>query len=147
MTPTERQHIAYLVFEYCQLVDTAQFDALSELLEHCTLLDADNKTIAKGAAIGDFYRKIIRLDPKSGTPGTLHIAHALHLIGQGEEVECQANFFVLQKNQHQSADVIISGQYRSVFDRSDKQLGQFRFRKHQIIPTHIGDLSRHLKME
>ena len=138
---SDQRQIANLLHRYCELVDTAQFETLGQLMVQCTLLDAEENLIARGKEIGQFYQKIIRVNPDSEIPNTLHVAHGLKIKRSEQDAVCDAKFFVLQKISSGDVSVIISGNYHSEFKLSE---GKYQFSKHQITPTFMGDLSEHL---
>ena len=142
-----RAEIEQLVHRYAELVDSGDFEGVANLFAEGEILGPDGATIASGYdAVLDLYRRSVRLDPQSGTPGTRHLVTNLivELSADRSTANGRCYFTVLQVVPRGGLQPIISGRYRDQFRRAETT---WRFRSRQMIPDMLGNVEHHLAPE
>ena len=143
MNDNHTQQIAALLYRYAYGIDTGDFDSVVEMFGNTSILDGQGNTIAKGSAqIKQFYQRIIKIYPDTGTPKTQHVVSNVLIQSQTEDLlKATANYSVFQKLDNGKIEAIICGHYHSVFKPSDHG---WEFYQHQTKPLMVGDMSNHL---
>jgi 3-phenylpropionate/cinnamic acid dioxygenase small subunit len=133
-----------LLVRYCELVDTADWDAVGELFRHGALVDGRGNELASGAeSVAAFYRSSVRLH--DGTPGTKHLVLNIVIRPDGDHaVTARSSYLVLQALDGFPLQPIITGRYHDHLVRRD---GSWTFAERRFFVDLAGDLSRHLTYE
>ncbi|MFL6206767.1 MAG: nuclear transport factor 2 family protein [Acidimicrobiales bacterium] len=143
MTPGDE--IRNLLGQYCERIDTADFDGVGELFEHAALADEHGRELARGsAAVRDFYRAGTLLH--DGSPRTKHVVTNTVLdVSEGtDRAGARSSYVVLQQVGDGPLHPIITGRYHDSFERHD---GRWRFAERRFLVDLVGDLRDHLAYE
>ena len=138
------QGVTDLLGRYCELVDTADWDALGEMFARGALADEHGNEIARGSrAVAAFYRDGTRL--YDGAPRTKHIVSSTVVEGAEDGLlVARSSFLVLQATDDFPLQPIICGRYRDTFSADGDS---WAFAERRFAVDLVGDLSRHLTYE
>lgn len=143
MNPSPATAIANLVYRYAELIDEGDFAGVARLFEDGCVVGPDGGESRGFEAVLDLYRGAARIYPESGTPCTQHVTTNLiiEIDEAGHSAQARSVFTVYQALEDFPLQVIITGSYRDEFALVD---GAWGFRRRQILPRLVGDMSRHL---
>ncbi|MEM0955543.1 MAG: nuclear transport factor 2 family protein [Pseudomonadota bacterium] len=130
-----------LLFSYARSIDAGDFEALASLFTHGAIEGPDGSLIQGKAAVLALYQKTTRIYTDTGTPCTHHVTTNVDIKVEGEQASALSYFTVYQSLSDFPLQAIICGRYHDDFAQAD---GRWLFRKRRIVPTLLGDLSRHL---
>jgi 3-phenylpropionate/cinnamic acid dioxygenase small subunit len=134
---TDEQLIANLLYRYADLIDTGDFDGLTELFAHAEYKPGGGSFT--GAQVTEMMAQWTKRY-EDGTPRTKHVTTNIALDIQGDAATSQSYYTVMQSlNGH--IEPIIAGRYHDRFERFD---GTWRFAERRILVDLVGDLSQHL---
>lgn len=145
MNKQDTQDIAALYYRYAYGIDAGDFDSVVKMFEHTSILDSQGNVLAQGSAqIKQFYLRIIKIYPDTGTPKTQHVVSNVLIHSQSkDQIKAIANYSVFQKQPNGHIEAIICGQYHSVFKSG---VDGWFFYQHQTKPLMVGDMTHHLKI-
>ena len=136
--------VANLVARYAELLDSADYAGVGELLAHCRLSSAAMQFERSGREeIAAHFASVTHVY-EDGTPRTKHVTTNLQVYVDDEAGTAtgRAYFTVLQELAGTgNLAPICAGRYQDEFERVD---GTWRFSKRHIIRDLDGDLSNHL---
>jgi hypothetical protein len=138
----ERQDILRLMNEYCYRIDAGDKLGFARLFEHGTfeLRGDPNGGLSGTQALLDMLENVILYD---GKPQTKHVMsnETIEIDPGGETASAQCYIAVYQALPPDfPLQPIFMGHY---FDSFEKVGGEWRFKRREISPDLIGDLSRH----
>lgn len=138
----ERQAILRLMNEYCYRIDAGDKLGFAQLFEHGTfeLRGDPNGGLSGTQALLDMLENVILYD---GKPQTKHVMsnETIELNPDGRTASAQCYIAVYQALPPDfPLQPIFMGHY---FDRFEKVGSEWRFKRREISPDLIGDLSRH----
>lgn len=135
--------IANLIARYAELVDDGDFAGVGELLADATFAGSGG-ALTGGAAITAMLRATV-ITYADGTPRTQHVTTNLQIEADDQAGTAIARSYVtvLQALPDLPLQPIAAGRYRDRFERRD---GQWRFVERRVRITHVGDVSRHLRL-
>ena len=138
-------NIERLYYRYAYAIDNGDLQGAAKMFENAIIHDAAGKSLAQGAEqVKQFYDRIIKLHPSTGTPKTQHVvSNVLILEQRDDELSATANYSVFQKLDSGNIEAIICGQYHSVFRLAP---AGWEFYRHHTKPLMVGDMSNHLKI-
>jgi len=135
--------IRNLLGTYCELMDEADWPAVSAMFADAELVTADGTVVAAGAdAVQRLYERGTRL--YDGSPRTRHVTANSIIEVDGDTANARSSYVVFQGVPDAPLQPIITGRYRDRFVRVD---GRWRFAQRMFLIDHVGDLSRHLTYE
>ena len=136
--------IQNLVYRYCLLVDTADFDGVGALFARASLdYGMGGEAFDKNpAAIAQRLRDAVQLYGNPAVPLTRHVCTNLIIESDGPDTaHAESSVFVLQATPNLPLQTIIAGRYHDRFARTD---GQWHFTSRRFASDLMGDLSAHL---
>jgi len=138
----ERQAILRLMNEYCYRIDAGDKLGFAKLFEHGTfVLRGDpNGGLSGTEALLKMLENVVLYD---GKPQTKHVMsnETIELDSDGKTASAQCYIAVYQALPPDfPLQPIFMGHY---FDSFEKVAGKWRFKRREISPDLIGDLSRH----
>jgi len=136
------ESVRALIYEYAELIDLGQLDAVSALFTHGTWSSPGRGTPLRGAEqVRHAYDGVILYD---GIPGTKHVISnvTIEIADDRATATARSYFTVLQGRPDFPLQSVIAGRYHDRFARVDDS---WRFADRQIFPDLIGDLRRHLR--
>ena len=149
---TSAEEIRDLMYEYCWLVDRAEFDAMGELFAHAVTRNGTDPGIEmRGAAeIADLYRGHHRLYTAGDGTSTPYVKHVCtNVILDVDDAAGRATArskYVVQQAVAETGfalQAIVAGRYHDTFERVD---GAWRFSERIFYVDFLGDLSAHHQM-
>jgi hypothetical protein len=139
----DHAQILALLHRYCELQDSGDIDAVSELFRHAWYrvqggaehFGSDEVRALKGA------HNVRHAD---GTLRTKHVTTntIVELDGTGLAATARSTFTVLQATDALPLQAVIAGRYLDRFEKAD---GAWRFADRLIVSELVGDLSAHLR--
>jgi 3-phenylpropionate/cinnamic acid dioxygenase small subunit len=143
---SDRDAITTLLYRYAELMDSGDFDGVTELFRHAR--------IRVGPGDGDFIdadtmrtmweQSVIRY--ADGTPRTKHVTTnvIVEIDPAGRTAAARSYYTVFQQVDDQPLQPVIAGRYH---DRFEQAGGVWRFseRDYTLVDL-VGDLSRHLRI-
>jgi len=136
---SDQTAIANLLFEYARRMDAGDFEGVAELFRQGRIVSDYGENVGYEAVLA-MYRSSTRLYP-DGTPRTRHITSNLAIEVDGDRARCQSYFTVMQALDDFPLQAIICGSYDDTLVREQ---AQWRFESRKMMPSLLGDLSRHL---
>ncbi len=132
-----------LLGEYCERMDTADFDGVGALFADGRLCDEHGNVLAEGAgAVAEFYRSTVLLH--DGSPRTKHLVlNPIVDLAEGTaptQASVRSSYLVLQ-GLDGVLRPMICGRYHDAFTRAP--MG-WHFTERRFFVDLAGDLSRHL---
>lgn len=136
--PDDVQELTAMMFRYCELFDTAEYDAFAALFEHGEWHRAGPGAPAARRWIDE---NIYLYD---GLPRTKHVCAnvIVDVAGDGATAVGSAYVTIFQALPELPLQPIFSGRYRDRFVRADEG---WRWARREIVGDLYGDLSRHVK--
>jgi 3-phenylpropionate/cinnamic acid dioxygenase small subunit len=138
--------ITNLLYRYAELIDGGDFEGVSALFAHATLLMGGGQTLRGSDEILAMWRANTRLHP-CGTPRTKHVITnpIVEIDEDGARATCRSYYTVLQAAPGMPLQVIGAGRYHDGFEKVD---GAWRFatRDYSMFDLH-GDLTQHLLIQ
>jgi len=133
------QTIEKVIYAYATAIDAGDFAAVAELFRQGKICTSQSEAVGY-AAVLNMYQTSTALY-ENGTPCTQHITSNLSIDIEGNTALCHSYFTVMQALPDFPLQAIISGHYEDVMACAE---GCWQFRERRIVPTLLGDLSRHL---
>lgn len=133
-----------LIFRYCLLVDTANFEGVGALFARAELhYDMGGSPFDQDpAAITQSLRDAVKLYGEQRLPCTRHVCTNVIIEPDGRAAaRSQSSVIVFQAVPDLPLQPIIGGRYH---DRFAKEDGKWRFTRRRFEPDLIGNLSSHL---
>lgn len=144
MPANARHAIENLLYNYAKAIDAGDFGAVAKLFASACIIGPDGAEIARGEEqTRKLYEYSTRIYETSGTPCTQHITSNV-IVDLNDDLTLatsHSRFVVYQQLEDFPLQAIITGTYIDEFAKSQ---GHWHFIKRQMLPTLIGDLSRHL---
>lgn len=136
--PDDVRELTSMMFRYCELFDTAEFDAFAALFEHGEWHRAGPGAAAARSWIDE---NVYLYD---GTPRTKHVSTnvIVEVAADGASATGSAYVTIFQALPALPLQPIFSGRYRDRFVRAD---GGWHWARREIFGDLYGDLSRHVK--
>ncbi|ROR94942.1 SnoaL-like protein [Sinobacterium caligoides] len=137
------RQIETLIYRYAELIDAGKLTELAKLFRLAEFYRADGELSARGEeAFLALQQRAVRLY-NNGTPCTKHVTSnvIIELSPSSHSATARSYFSVLQAVEGFPLQTIIAGRYLDSFARIE---GVWQFKKRQVIPELIGDLSHHL---
>lgn len=136
--------IANLIYQYANLVDAGDFEALGALFEKGRIIYMPSGFEVKGGqSMTDHFVRSVRLYPETGTPCTLHQVTnvAVDFADNDRRASASSVFTVYQFAEGQPWQTICAGRYydQFVFDKD-----RWNFHERSVEPCYFGDMSRHI---
>lgn len=140
--------ITKLMYRYAECVDSADFEALSELFTQATIRSsaaADPKATMTGPQVGRFYAATNRVHP-DGTLRTRHLSSniIIDIEESKDSASARSYYVVFQATPKLPFQPIAGGRYEDQFIRSGEL---WRFADRLIHVDQIGDMSEHLSFD
>jgi SnoaL-like domain len=130
---------------YPLYADSGDFDAVGQLYARCTLYApgaAEPIFRAEGAErFTALYRKWVRVDPRTGRPGTRHLLGNIRIDEDVEGARTQSTLVVFQAAADFPLQPIIAGTYR---DRFRKIAGGWYLMERREEMDLVGNLCHHV---
>jgi 3-phenylpropionate/cinnamic acid dioxygenase small subunit len=140
---TDADEIRNLLGVYCELMDSADWDAVGQMFAHARLVTEDGTPFAVGAdAVRALYVNGTKM--YDGSPCTRHVTTNSIIEIDGDAARVRSSYVVFQMAPGQALQPIITGRYRDELMRID---GAWRFAQRCFLVDHVGDLSHHLTYE
>lgn len=136
--------IQNLIFRYCLLVDSADFEGVGALFDRADLhYDMGSAPYHRDpVAIVRSLRHAVKLYADKGSPLTRHVCTNVIIEPDGEgEARAESSVMVFQATPNLPLQPIIGGRYHDRFARSD---GVWHFTRRRFEADLMGDLSAHL---
>lgn len=136
--------IQNLIFRYCLLVDSADFEAVGALFGRGDLqYDMGSPPYhCDPAAIVQSLRNAVKLYADSGSPHTRHVCSNVIIEPDGESAaRAESSVIVFQATPDLPLQPIIGGRYHDRFEKSD---GMWHFTQRRFAADLMGNLSAHL---
>jgi hypothetical protein len=130
------QAITAIVYRYCELFDTGDFDAFARQFEHGVWHKAEPGAKAVRAWIDEH---VLTYD---GLPMTKHVTTNLIVEADESTATAQSYITVLQGLPDFPLQPILAGRYRDRFQRVD---GEWRWLERRVISDLRGDTSHHTR--
>lgn len=147
MSVEDRLAITDLVYRYAELIDSGDFDGMSQLLGRAAFGGANTATMP-GADVAGLFAMTTRLFPDREGPGTPKTRHlVLNLIVEVADdatAAARSTFCVVQATDLIPLQPIIAGRYHDRFARDD---GGWYFTERIIDVEMVGDVSDHLLID
>jgi 3-phenylpropionate/cinnamic acid dioxygenase small subunit len=134
--------IARLVYAYAERLDRGDLDGVAELFRSATWRTSRRAEVLQGVEqVRHAYDNVILYD---GVPGTMHVITNLVVTWapDADVASSRCTFTVLQGRPDVAPQPVLAGQYRDEFER---MAGEWQFTDRLIVPSLIGDLSRHMR--
>ncbi len=144
--PDSSTELANLIARYAELIDSCDFDGLSDLLGDAAVGDGDSSSLLSGRqAIRSLFTSTTRIYP-DGTPGTKHVTTNLILDVDDQHGTATARSYwtVLQAVSGLPLQPILAGRYHDRFVRHE---GSWRFAERRYLIDLVGDVSHHVLTE
>jgi 3-phenylpropionate/cinnamic acid dioxygenase small subunit len=137
--PDSAGQITALVYRYCELFDTGQFDEFAAQFEHGQWHRADPGAAAARRWIDEYVHLY-----DDGLPRTKHLTTNLTVeVSEGGGTATARSYItVLQALPDFPLQSIFAGRYRDRFARVD---GRWRWMRREVIGDLYGDVSRHVR--
>ncbi len=137
------REIENLIYRYAALIDGGDLAAVAALFRDACIVAPDGGETAGEAAVLALYQASTRIYPDTGTPCTQHVTTnvAIELDAGGQAAVARSRFTVFQALPDFPLQAIIAGRY---LDRFACHEGRWEFRRREMYPELLGDLSRHL---
>ncbi len=136
--------IQNLIFRYCLLVDSADFEGVGALFSRADLqYDKGRPPYHRDpAAIVRSLRQAVKLYADNGSPQTRHVCTNVIIEPDGESAaHAESSVIVFQATSDLPLQPIIGGRYH---DRFAKTGGVWHFTQRRFEADLMGDLSAHL---
>ena len=139
----DEQAITRLVYHYAELIDDGDLEAVAQLFEQGCIVAPDGSEVRGSDAVLELYRRSTRIYEHTGTPCTQHVTTNLSILVDdgGDSAEARSCFTVFQALEDFPLQPIITGRYRDSFSKGPSG---WYFRRREMLPRLLGDLSRHL---
>jgi len=138
------QYIHNLIYSYAECVDEGDFEALGTLFARGSIAYAPSGLCLTGAAeITGFFKKTVRLDPATGTPGTIHRVSNVILMAGDREWHARSRYEVTLISSEGRSEVIALGRY---FDTFAVNAGDIHFQHRKVISEFLADDDRHVML-
>jgi hypothetical protein len=139
----DHAQILALLHRYCELQDSGDIDAVSELFRHASY------RVQGGAEHHGFdeVRALKGTHNVRHADGTLRTKHVttntiVELDASGHGAAARSYFTVLQATDELPLQAVIAGRYLDRFEKAD---GSWRFADRLIVSELVGDLRQHLR--
>jgi hypothetical protein len=141
MTRTSADEIRALLFEYCQLFDRGDIDAVARLFEHTTLYGEGGVVVQSSDLVKGFRQRAILYD---GDPRTMHGCTnvSLDIDEDAGRATARSVFVPFQAAPGFPLQIYTAGRYRDRFERVD---GKWRFTERAYLTELVGDMSAHYR--
>ena len=136
--------IQNLIFRYCLLVDSADFEGVGALFGRADLnYDMGSPTYHRDpAAIIQSLRNAVKLYADNGSPHTRHVCTNVIIEPDGgRAARAESSVIVFQATPDLPLQPIIGGRYHDRFAKTD---GAWHFTERRFAADLMGDLSAHL---
>ena len=136
--------IQNLIFRYCLLVDSADFEGVGALFGRADLnYDMGSPTYHRDpAAIIQSLRNAVKLYADNGSPHTRHVCTNVIIEPDGASAaRAESSVIVFQATPDLPLQPIIGGRYHDRFAKTD---GAWHFTERRFAADLMGDLSAHL---
>ena len=140
-----RWAIADLVHAYAERIDEGDFDGVADLFADGEIVGGGVARRGRDEVLAMYVESTRRYE--DGTPRTKHVTTNLVVAvdDAAGTATARSYFTVLQAVPGALAlQPVIAGRYHDEFERVD---GAWRFRRREMLPDLLGDLSRHLLFE
>lgn len=136
--------IENLIYLYADLIDSGDLKGVAELFRDGEIVAPASENTVKGYdAVLDMYNISTQLHD-DGTPKTKHVTtNVIIEVDEADGTALSRSYFtVFQSTDELPLQPIIAGRYRDTFFRGAD--GRWRFRRREMHPDLLGDLSQHL---
>ena len=140
-----RWDIAALVHTYAERIDAGDFEGVADLFADGEIVGGGVARRGRDEVLAMYVESTRRYE--DGTPRTKHVTTNLVVAvdDAAGTATARSYFTVLQAVPGALAlQPVIAGRYHDEFERVD---GAWRFRRREMLPDLLGDLSRHLLFE
>ncbi len=135
--------IENLIYEYAERIDSGDFEGVAELFRDAEIVaPASTQPVRGYEAVLAMYNGATRRYA-DGTPRSRHLVTnvAIEVDEEASRASARSYFTVLQATEGLPLQPIIAGSYRDEFLRRE---GRWRFKRREMLPQLLGDLSQHL---
>lgn len=141
--------IGKLISRYSQCADPGEFDEIAELYRHCVLYMPGNLVIdVPREGVGrylDWYKRIVRIYPDSGTPKTRRLVGTIIVDDDGaDRAKSEWNVVCFQAVEGFPLQAVAAG---TLYDKYEKVAGQWRLVERREDVELVGDLSHHIRFD
>jgi 3-phenylpropionate/cinnamic acid dioxygenase small subunit len=142
----DRLAITELLYEYAELIDAGDFDAVGQLLARATFAGTRSASTSGAEAIAKLFAMTTRRYPEFGnTPRTRHLVlNPIVDVADDGTAAARSTFCVVQNTETVPLQPIVVGRYFDAFRRDD--LGWY-FTARRVDVEMIGDISAHLMFD
>ncbi|AQT81384.1 polyketide cyclase [Mycolicibacterium litorale] len=151
---SDRFAITDLLYRYCELIDSGDFDGLGQLLGRAAFGGSGTAMVTGAANIAGLFAMTTRRFPDTGsdvagpaapgTPKTRHLVHNVIVEVDGDAATSRSTFVVVQATDKLALQPIVVGRYLDSFAR-DTDGWYFTERKADV--EMVGDVSDHLMID
>ena len=134
------EEIRNLLGTYCEIMDSANWDALGAMFAEARVVDDKDREIAVGKeAVTSLWSAMVHL--YDGSPCTRHLVNGPIIEVQETSATCRSSFLVTQKVPGGELVLVAAGRYH---DRLAVRNGRWTFLERKFFLDQEGDLSKHL---
>lgn len=139
------QCVHNLIYSYAEFVDDGDFDALAALFTQGSISFSPGQLSLHGKReVADFYRRVVRIDPNTGTPRTTHRVTNVIVVPGLHEWQARSRYDVMQHAEDGVPTLIATGRY---FDRFRVEGETLHFHHRKVVSEFLGSADQHLMLD
>jgi 3-phenylpropionate/cinnamic acid dioxygenase small subunit len=134
------EDIRNLLGTYCDVMDSADWEALGAMFSDARIVDDRGREIAAGKeAVTGLWTAMVHL--YDGSPCTRHLVSGPVIEVRDTAATCRSSFLVTQKVPHGELVLVAAGRYH---DKLHVRNGRWTFTERTFFLDQEGDMSKHL---